>query len=204
MTMAVIAAMLAAISLVGHRKHNENLILIGEANRLRTEAAAEKVESSNFFAWYQAKRVRVELARTSIDYANLFAPAPNSDESRAKKIKEWEDYDAKNDPKGESVKVDKNGMPDEKDETLPALRIKGKLKEQAAEHSLKEAERVVHKAEHVHHQADWLDLAHLAVELGLVLCTICILTKKKAFWLAGITATLAGAGLALYALQFMH
>src|SRR3954470_7534819 len=76
MTMALIAAVLAAISLVGHRKHNDNLRLIGEANRLRTEAAANKVEASNLFAWYQSKRLRVELAKTSVDYTELFAPAP--------------------------------------------------------------------------------------------------------------------------------
>ena len=49
MTMALIAAVLAAVALIGHRKHNTVLQLQGDANRMLTEAAAFKVESSNTF-----------------------------------------------------------------------------------------------------------------------------------------------------------
>jgi len=55
-------------------------------------------------------------------------------------------------------------------------------------------------AERAHHQADWLDYAHLAVELGLVVCSLGILTKRKLFWLGGIAVTVFGIGLAAYAL----
>ena len=59
-SMAIVAAILAAISMVGHRTHNKVLQLQGDANRLRTEAATAEVEKSNLFAWYQAKRQRQE------------------------------------------------------------------------------------------------------------------------------------------------
>jgi len=35
-------------------------------------------------------------------------------------------------------------------------------------------------------QADRLDLAHLLAEMGLVLCSVTILTKRKDWWRAGI------------------
>ena len=73
-SMAIVAAILAAISMVGHRTHNKVLQLqgdsnrllgdvnrvLGEANRVGTEAAEAKVEESNLFAWYQSKRGRQE------------------------------------------------------------------------------------------------------------------------------------------------
>jgi hypothetical protein len=218
MTMAIIAAVLAAISLVGHRKHNETLLLNGEANqiisdvnRLRIQAAAYKVEASNIFNWYQAKRFRVELAQNSIALTDVLAPAPDAGDRRTAALKNWKDYIAKSSPKKGSVKLDSAGMPLEGDDSLPALQIKGNAErakadhiEEEAEHKMHEAEEIKHKAEHSHHQADWLDLAHLAVELGLVLCTVAVLTKRREFWLTGIAAAVIGIGLAGYGLYLVH
>lgn len=204
MTMAIIAAILAAVSLVGHRKHNENLILIGEANRHRTEAAAHRVEASNLFAWYQSKRLRVEQARTNIKMTELLAAAPDSAKKREDAVAAWKKYDSENNPPKESIKLDSHGLPDEKDDTLPALQIRGNAEREHATKSQEEAEKTMNKAEHIHHQADWLDLAHLAVELGLVLCTVAVLTKRKEFWLAGAIAAIAGIGMAAYGLYMVH
>ena len=44
MTMAIIAAILAAVSLIGHRKHNDALQSQGNANRFYTEAARRYFE----------------------------------------------------------------------------------------------------------------------------------------------------------------
>ena len=72
MTMALIAAALAMVALIGHRKHNSVLQLQGDANRLLTESAALKVESSNTFARYQAKKARVEEQDRAITFSKLF------------------------------------------------------------------------------------------------------------------------------------
>ena len=45
---------------------------------------------------------------------------------------------------------------------------------------------------------DWV--SHLAVELGLVLCTVSILTKARMFWFGGIVAAVAGVYFAVTAL----
>jgi hypothetical protein len=82
MTMAIIAATLAAVSVAGHRKHNAVLQLQGEANRLLTEAAGLKVEASNTFARYQSKRARVEEQERSVAFTKLFAAREGSEAFR--------------------------------------------------------------------------------------------------------------------------
>jgi len=203
MTMAIIAAVLAAISLIGHRKHNEALQRQGDANRMRTESAAFVVESSNQFAWYQAKRARAELAENSITMTKLLAPAPDSGKLRDEQIKKWESYIQKNRTKPGEIKVDAEGYPEptekgESNDTEGALIVRGNLYKKFAEEKKKEAEHQMKEFDHAHHQADGRDWAHLTVELGLVLCTICVLTKRREFWILGILAAILGIGLAIY------
>lgn len=209
MSMAIIAAVLATISLIGHRKHNEALQNQGDSNRLNTESAAYEVRSSNAFAFYQAKRARVDDAEKSIASTKLYALGPNSDAIRDSAIKEWKKYidetktkesDIKKDDKGFAVKNEQG----KDDETLGALVVRGKRYKEMAEEKTKEAKHKDHEYHHVHHQADWLDLAHLAVELGLVLCTVAVLTKRREFWLAGIAAAIVGIGLAGYGVLLAH
>jgi hypothetical protein len=209
MTMALIAAGLAAVALIGHRKHNAVLQLQGDANRLLTESAALKVESSNTFSRFQAKKGRMEEQGRAITFTKLFTLAPESAALREAEVKRWEGYIAKNSVSEKDVKLDEAGFPAKNEDgsendTLGALIVSGKrLNAQAAE----KAEQAVHineESAQVHHQADGLDWAHLTVELGLVLCTVSILTKKKAFWMAGIVSALAGGALALSALGIFH
>jgi hypothetical protein len=209
MTMAIIAALLAAVSLIGHRKHNEALQKQGDANRIHTQSAAFKVESSNSFAYYQAKRARVEQAKYAIEFAKLFAPVPHSDDVRKADIEEWTKYIKNNSNKKEDLKLDEAGFPvktasGEEDNSPGALFVYGDKYKQLAKEREQEAEQKHKEYEHVHHQADGLDFAHLAVELGLVLCTISVLTRKSQFWIAGILAAAAGVGLAGHALFLIH
>src|SRR6476646_9458467 len=77
-SMAIVAALLAGISMVGHRTHNKVLQLQGDSNRYRTEAATAEVEKSNLFAWYQSKRLRQSQFETSAATAELL---PVTDEA---------------------------------------------------------------------------------------------------------------------------
>jgi hypothetical protein len=209
MTMTIIAALLAAVSMLSHRKHNEALQKQGDVNRLLTDSAAYKVESSNQFAYYQAKRARVEQALNSIAMTQLLAPAPGSDSQRNKEVEKWQNYIKKNNIEEKDITVDSKGMPvadakGEEDNSPGALLVRGKRFKARAEEKEKDAEEVRKEFEHAHHQAGWLDWAHLATELGLVLCTVCVLTKKREFWLAGMVATLVGVGFAGYGLFVVH
>jgi Domain of unknown function (DUF4337) len=105
--------------------------------------------------------------------------------------------------------VDEKGFPlrneDGSDnDTTGALVVTGKRFAQLAEEKVKAADAKREEGEHAHHQADGLDWAHLTLELGLVLCTVSVLTKNKAFWIIGILSALSGVGLASMALFLMH
>jgi hypothetical protein len=137
----------------------------------------------------------------------LLAPAPGSDSLRSDKVKEWNDYVKKNRTKPTDIKLDSEGLPvnndkGEPDDTEGALIVRGKIYEKKADEKQHQANEQMEQYEHAHHQADGLDWSHLTVELGLVLCTICVLTKRREFWIAGIVA--AAFGVVVAARAFLH
>jgi hypothetical protein len=157
--------------MVGHRTHNKVLQLMGDANRLRTEAATAEVEKSNLFAWYQAKRLRQEQYRVAAETAKLMT---GSDDARNKAIASW------------NAKADEYGKPNEKHDNLPDLIERGDKAGADAKTLKEKAAKARDEAAHVHHQADRLDIAHLLAEVALVICSIALLTKKKGFWYSGM------------------
>ncbi len=181
MTIAIVAAMLAGVAMVGHRTHNDVLRYQADANRFRTEAATTKVQKSNQFAWYQAKRQRQAQLEAIKALSSTIAPAEGKADDKKKIVEKW-DKDIK-----------------KYAEELPGMETDGKKLGVDAQKLTKKAEEMMGKAEHAHHQADWLDYAHLAVELGLVLCSIAVLTKRKGFWFSGIVVSIVGVALVCYA-----
>jgi hypothetical protein len=209
MTMAIIAATLAAVSVTGHRKHNAVLQLQGDANRMLTEAAGLKVEASNTFARYQSKRARVEEQERAVAFTKLFAAKEGSDAFREEQVKAWEAYSAANRTKPGDIKRDESGFPaktadGKEDDSLGALVVAGNRFKEMSEQRIAETAAVQEEGEHAHHQADKLDWSHLTLEFALVLCTISVLTRKKMFWVAGVASALTGGGLAVVALYFVH
>jgi hypothetical protein len=189
-SMAIVAACLAGISMIGHRTHNKVLELQGDSNRLRTEAATAEVEKSNLFAWYQAKKVRQAQYELS---ASMVALIPGGDSATQMKLsKDWKDkaeaYDKSNDKK----------------DNLPDLDEKGKAAGNHAEELKAKARIARAESEHVEHQADRLDIAHLLAEVALVLCSITLLTKRKLFWYLGILAAVIAIGLTISAYTIPH
>lgn len=174
MTIAVIAAALAGVSVLGHRAHNDVLGLQAESNRLRTEAAAARVETSNQFAWYQAKRQRQAQAEAFLSLSTTVPPAAGKESVRQAAEGKW----AK-----DVAKYEKE---------LPEMEAKGHELERQAKQLDEQAEGKLHESHFVHRQADRLDIGHLSVELGLVLASIAVLTKRRAFWVAGIAGCLIG------------
>lgn len=162
MTIAVIAAALAGVSVLGHRAHNEVLVI-------QNKAAVKEVNASNGYAWYQATRVRQQALEINKQMASL-QPAPASDEERARRAEVIKGWDEK--------------IAEYKKDLVERLA--------AANDAKKEAKTLAEEAHFVEQQANRLDIGHLAVELGLVLGSIAVLTKRKAFWISGIAACLIG------------
>src|SRR5437870_186147 len=61
-----------------------------------------------------------------------------------------------------------------------------------------EADSLRKESKHVHHLGDYYDLAELGIELGLVLCSIALMTKKKEFWYSSLALTALGSVLMLF------
>jgi len=164
MSMAIIAAVLASVTLLSHRAHNATLRFQSEANILQTKASDE-------WSYYQAKNIREHAYRANLALLAILAKQPESDNKQQKTTDDW-------------------------------TRQIAKYKDELPEHMKKardlEAESTAarEKSEQAHHRGDRFDLGELGVELGLVLCSLAVLTKRKPFWVAGIAAALIGVAIA--------
>ncbi len=179
LSIAIVAAMLAAVTLLSHRAHNATLLLHSEATRLQAEAGIVHNQAANQWAYFQSWNIREHAYRTNLEQLELFAPAPDSAKKHEAAQKRWA---------GQVAKYGK-GLP-EMEATAKKLTEDGEKLQEAAKAKLEEAD-------HVHHLGDRYDTAELGVEVGLVLCSLAVLTKRRGFWYAGLVCSLAGATVAL-------
>jgi hypothetical protein len=196
-SMAIVAALLAGISMVGHRTHNKVLQLQGDSNRYRIEAANAEVEKSNLFAWYQSKRQRQAQFEMNADSAELMQTS--NEAARKKKVADWRAKAAeyKRSNKGEDPRNPEG-------DNLPDLQRRGDEAGKRAAEERANASAAHKEAEHTHHQADRFDVAHLSAEIGLVLCSIALLTKKRAYWFTGLAAAVIAVALTASAYAIPH
>src|SRR5262249_18191947 len=88
---------------------------------------------------------------------------------------------------------------DPEKQNLKDIRAEAEKLRREADHKRHEAEDRLKESEHAHHQADRFDLGDLGVELGLVLCSLAVLTKRAPFWIGGLVAAGIGAVVAVSA-----
>jgi len=163
MTIAIIAALLACVTLLSHRAHNATLQSEIHANDFITLASDKWNE-------YQAKKNRLYLFQVNIELVRVLSKdgTQNSDEQ----TKAW---------KTQAEKFEEDAA---------------KLQNEARDYEDK-AKEMKDQSEHIHHIGDRYDLGELGVEIGLVICSIAVLTKRNGFWLSGMAAAGLGAVLAV-------
>lgn len=145
LAICVLAALVAIVTVIGHRTH--------------TEAVLMQARASDTWNEYQAKKIRQSQYAIATDMLSL---QPNSDgEAVAKKL---EDYKKHNEKWNDDLKEEQK---------------------QAGEF---EAE--VKKAEH---QAGRYDLGEALLQIAVVLSSIALLTRQRAFFFGGLTLGIAGA-----------
>jgi hypothetical protein len=199
-TMVVVAAVLAAVKVVGHRTHNDTLSYQIKSNVAHTQA-------SDLWGYYQHKKNRQYMYEAD---AALLANLGRKDGMMA-----WvhlaDEGHAKEAPRPKK----KGQLSEEARKRVEELVQKG-LPKEAAEQVVLWHEQVrqykkdvaeiedkakkledkghdyEHKSVHKHHQAFYFDLGELGVELALVLCSVAILTKRAGFWFGGIGVGLVG------------
>jgi hypothetical protein len=147
-TISIMAVLVAAVTLLGHRAHTEEL--------LRQSQAADR------WAQYQAKSVRLHETQGFSDVVNIVASLDKEkgEALREKYVKEFEHYQS-----------------DKQDISKEARDL--------------EAERDL-----AGRRADRFDGGEAFLEIGLVICSITLLTKRKGFWIGGLIIGAAGIVLA--------
>jgi uncharacterized protein DUF4337 len=88
MTMTIVAAMLACMTMLGHRAHNETLRLGAEAGTLQTQA-------SDKWSYYQAKNIREHEYKAYLQLVAVLAKDPMHEEKTKSAVADWSKQVAK-------------------------------------------------------------------------------------------------------------
>lgn len=207
MSIAIVAAILACVTMLGHRAHNETLLLQGNALQVQAEALrlqgealqlqnSSGVESTNaakHWQYYQTKNLFHLDSKIALDQLKVLALREGSEDEVKKVRKEYQGtvdkYDAKL-----PVMV-KQGEEIEKKADDFAKKSKEKITEYEAK--LTEFEHVQEKSHEMHEKAARFDYGELGLQFGVVLCSLAILTKGRGFWIVGIVSSIIGAVIAM-------
>ncbi len=149
LSMAIVAAALASVTLLSHRSHNE--------------VQVKKTEESDKWNYYQAKKNRGYMYAADAELLEALskaAPGSEAGGKAEKALKEWKD--------------------------------KVEVYDKDAEKLKKDAENLEHQGHVAHISSNFFDLGELGIELALVLCSVALLAKRKAFWLIGIAVGALG------------
>jgi len=178
LSIAIVAAVLACVTMFGHRAHNETLRLQGEALSHQIEAGIHHAQASNQWAFYQAQNIRSHQYTAFLELADIM-PAGSGDAKRTKVTERWQ---------GQVAKYEKN---------LPEIQKEAKSETEEGKAAEKKAKAALDESHLVHLKADRFDYGELGVELALVLCSMAVLTKQRGFWYVGLLAGLTGVAVAL-------
>jgi hypothetical protein len=198
MTVAIIAAALAGVTMLSHRSHNETL-------RLETEAAIYHTRASNEWNYYQAKNNASRQMQNFIMTAEFLPANGDQADAREKAIMVWKKQVDKYEGDGFWAYQVANSYPG--DMKKNGKKVKGgqlaKLQKNAEGYASK-ATKLESEGHHVHQHVNWLDFGHLGLELALVLCSVSILSKQRWLWVGGISVAVIGGLLALYAVYGLY
>jgi Domain of unknown function (DUF4337) len=192
LSMVVIAAVLAAVKVAGHRSHSETLRLQiqanvkhSQANDKHTQANVAHTQESDLWNFYQAQKIRQHLYESQADMLEITGKEGKYGADSMAKIDGWRTRITKYKHETDSIKKD-----------AEEKKKQGEAYNEEADKITKEAETLERKSEHEHHRSNYYDLGEMAVEIGLVLCSLAILVRIAMFWYSGMVVALLGAGIA--------
>lgn len=143
-TMSILAVLVAAATLMGHRAHTEELLL--------------QAKASDQWSYYQAKNSRLFASQVMVDSAAAFQPKSEDKAElvREKYAKQAERYEG------------------EKDEIS------------------EEAKKLEQERDLLKKRADHFDAGEGILEIGLIICSLTLLSNKKLFWFGGMAVGAVG------------
>jgi hypothetical protein len=198
MSIAIVAAVLACVTMLGHRAHNETLRLQGEAQRLQTKASQKTTERANEWAYYQTKNIFNLLSEIELDNLSLSAVSGdkrNFDEIRKRYENTVEYYSGSKDSRTTDKSKDRKKVEGKLAKIEESAR---KMAEEVKEIE-EEATKKLENSHEMHAKGDLFDYSELGLQFGVVLCSLAILTKSRGFWFVGLVASAVGAVIALAA-----
>ena len=150
-TISVLAVLVAAVTLLGHRAHTEELLLQSQA--------------TDQWSYYQAKNIRLHEMQGFADVLGTLAPSDKEKAAAAaeKYKKEVERYE------GDKEDISEKAKDLEKERDMVSRR------------------------------ADRFDGGEGLIEVGLVICSMTLLTKRRLYWFAGMLVGAGGVAFALTA-----
>jgi hypothetical protein len=216
MSMVVIAAVLAAVKVLGHRTHNETL-------QYQIKAGVAHTQESDQWNFFQAKKMREVLAELRAALAVPDVREGKSDEQWLAEIEKDLQETTDNLNKPPEARSPRSVADQAKAALERAKKARDQLKKHYPNLKLEQLERYYeakvmaaryradsrivlnqaakkheeatenrHKSDHKHHQAFYFDLGELGVELALVLSSVAILTKRPGYWYSGLGVGLVG------------
>ena len=149
LSMAILAVVLAAISLLGHRAHGEALLLQNKA--------------TDQWAYFQAKNIRRHTYELFLDLLSVTNP---KDAGAAEKLRE-------------KYSSEITRSKDEQDDIQS------------------EAQQLEKEVATQQHKANRFDLGEVCLEVGIILASLTLLTRRRPFWQLGALAGLIGLAIAV-------
>lgn len=152
---AVTVAIIAALMATMHSFETDAQ---AESLKYEIEAGKEQTSAANAWAYYQAKNIRDHMYESMEELSGI-VPAQDA-ATREKAIERWRKQRDK---------------------------YKGELKVNMEEARKREkmSEELHHQSEAQHQVANRTGRATLLLELGIVITSLAVLTRKRSFWLAG-------------------
>jgi hypothetical protein len=201
MSMAIIAAALAGLTLLSHRGHTRVLQLTTQANIHKTEANTLHTKESDAWAFYQAKNIRSHEFQAYALMAKMLGKGddPDMKEARNYWIAQLEKYEGAGYWKSfqQYIKDPEHAKrPRGKDGELEQLRKNAEALKASALEKSKLAVAKERESHEVHKSVNFIDYGHLAIEMALVICSVAVLTKQRSFWYTGMLIAVIGLGIA--------
>lgn len=179
LSIAIVAAILACVSMLGHRAHNQTLMLQGEAIQAQTEAGIEHTKVTNKWAFYQALNIRSHMYRANQEMLDEISRTQGKGTPDSKAAKRWKSQE------------------DKYETMLPKLEKEAREIEETVKKYQDVAKKKIAESHDAHLRADRFDYGELGVEFAVVLCSLALLTKRQSFWYVGLVSCLLGTLVAL-------
>jgi hypothetical protein len=207
MSIAIVAAVLACVTMLGHRAHNETLRLQGEALRLQADAlriqgealqlqtlaSRESTNAANKWAYYQSKNLIHVQSKIMLDLLTVLTTNDNN-QDELKKVRAFHQKNVeKYTKKLPEIEAEGHAIQKKSDDLMD----KSHEKIAEAQNKMAESQKEMEESHLVHQKTNRFDLGELGLQFGVVLCSLAILTKSRWFWFGGLASSAVGALIAL-------